>query len=157
MAWQGNGQGAARDARRAAYVNEGMELYPVDPAGKEGYIMSLGINTTGSFYNNYKTDTATDSAGKLEETLNSDLSQATEEELMDVCKDFEAYFIEQMFKAMQKMVPESEENVSASTKQLKDYYKEQMTQSYAEQASESGGLGIAQVLYEQMKRNYGLE
>ena len=55
------------------------------------------------------------------------------------------------------MVPESVENVSASTKQLKDYYKEQMTQSYAEQASESGGLGIAQVLYEQMKRNYGLE
>ena len=41
--------------------------------------MSLGINTTGSFYNNYKTDTATDSAGKLEETLNSDLSKATEE------------------------------------------------------------------------------
>lgn len=119
--------------------------------------MSLGVNTTGSFYNNYQTDTATDSASKLEETLNSDLSKATEEELMDVCKDFEAYFIEQMFKAMQKMVPESEENVSSSTKQLKDYYKEQMTQSYAEQASESGGLGIAQILYEQMKRNYGLE
>jgi len=55
------------------------------------------------------------------------------------------------------MVPESEENVSASTKQLKDYYKEQMTQSYAEQASEEGSFGIAQVLYEQMKRNYGLE
>lgn len=119
--------------------------------------MSLDLNAINSCYNNYNMDTATDSAGKLEETLNSDLSQATEEELMDVCKDFEAYFIEQMFKAMQKMVPESEENVSASTKQLKDYYKEQMTQSYAEQASESGGLGIAQVLYEQMKRNYGLE
>lgn len=119
--------------------------------------MSLGINTMSSFYNNYQTDTATDSTSKLEETLNSDLSEATEEELMDVCKDFEAYFIEQMFKAMQKMVPESEENVSSSTRQLKDYYKEQMTQSYAEQASESGGLGIAQILYEQMKRNYGLE
>lgn len=119
--------------------------------------MSLGINTTGSFYNNYKTDTATDSAGKLEETLNSDLSKATEEELMDVCKDFEAYFIEQMFKAMQKMVPESSQEMSSSTKQLQDYYKEQMTQSFAEQSTESGGLGIAQMLYEQMKRNYGLE
>lgn len=119
--------------------------------------MSLGINTTGSFYNNYKTDTATDSAGKLEETLKSDLSTATEEELMDVCKDFEAYFVEQMFKAMQRMVPESEEDVSASTRQLKDYYKEQMTQSFAEQATEGEGLGIAQILYDQMKRNYGLE
>ena len=119
--------------------------------------MSLDLNAINSYYNNYNTDTSTDSASKLEETLNSDLSKATEEELMDVCKDFEAYFIEQMFKAMQKMVPESEENVSASTKQLKDYYKEQMTQSFAKQSTESGGLGIAQMLYEQMKRNYGLE
>ena len=117
----------------------------------------MDVNGINSYYGNLNTDTASSSASKLEETLNSDLSTATEEELMDVCKDFEAYFIEQMFKAMQRMVPESEDNVSAATKQLKDYYKDQMTQSYAEQASEGGGLGIAQVLYEQMKRNYGLE
>lgn len=116
----------------------------------------MDVNGINSYYGNLNTDTASSSASKLEETLNSDLSTATEEELMDVCKDFEAYFIEQMFKAMQRMVPESEDNVSAATKQLKDYYKDQMTQSYAEQASEGGGLGIAQVLYEQMKRNYGL-
>ena len=130
--------------------------------------MSLDLNAINSYYNNYNTDTSTDSASKLEETLKSDLSTATEEELMDVCKDFEAYFVEQMFKAMQRMVPESEEDVSASTRQLKDYYKEQMTQSFAEQATEGEGLGIAQAteqsggplaqqLYEQMKRNYGLE
>lgn len=119
--------------------------------------MSLDLNAINSYYNNYNMDTATDSAGKLEETLKSDLSTATEEELMDVCKDFEAYFVEQMFKAMQRMVPESEEDVSASTRQLKDYYKEQMTQSFAEQATEGEGLGIAQILYDQMKRNYGLE
>ena len=97
------------------------------------------------------------SAAKLEGKLQTSYENASDEELMDACKQFEAYFLEQMFKAMQKMVPESEENVSASTKQLKDYYKEQMTQSYAEQASEEGSFGIAQVLYEQMKRNYGLE
>lgn len=126
--------------------------------GKGRVHMSLNVNGIESFYNNnYKTDTATNSASKLEETLNSDLSTATEDELMSVCKDFESYFIEQMFKAMQKMVPESNDNISASSKQLQDYYKEQMTQSFAEQASESGGLGIAQILYEQMKRNYGLE
>ncbi len=119
--------------------------------------MSLDLNTIASNYSNYNTDPTSNSASKLEETLKSDLSSATEDELMDVCKDFESYFIEQMFKAMQRMVPESEDNVSASTRQLQDYYKEQMNQSFAEQASESGGLGIAQILYEQMKRNYGME
>ena len=88
--------------------------------------------------------------------MSSDLSKATEKELMEVCKDFEAYFTEQMFKAMQKMIPESE-SVSSSTRQLQDYYKEQMIQNMSEQSTEGGGLGLAQMLYEQMKRNYGLE
>ncbi len=65
----------------------------------------MDVNGINSYYGNLNTDTASSSASKLEETLNSDLSTATEEELMDVCKDFEAYFIEQMFKAMQRMVP----------------------------------------------------
>ena len=75
---------------------------------------------------------------------------------MDVCKEFEAYFVEQMFKAMQKMVPESSEEQSASTKQLQDYYKDEMIKSMAESSTEGEGLGLAQMLYEQMKRNYNL-
>ncbi len=116
--------------------------------------MSLTMDGLNALYGN---DAMTDkTTSKLESTLNSDLSKATNDELMDVCKDFEAYFTEQMFKAMQKMVPESE-NVSSSTKQLQEYYKEQMVQSFADQSAQGEGLGIAQTLYEQMKRNYGLE
>ena len=116
--------------------------------------MSLTMDGLNTLYGN---DAMTDkTTSKLESTLNSDLSKATNDELMDVCKDFEAYFTEQMFKAMQKMVPESE-NVSSSTKQLQEYYKEQMVQSLADQSAQGEGLGIAQTLYEQMKRNYGLE
>ncbi len=114
--------------------------------------MSLSVDNLSSYY---RMDAS--STSKLEETLSSDLSGATDDELKEVCKDFEAYFTEQMFKAMAKMVPESDEDVSASTRQLRDYYKEQVIQSYAEQSAEGEGLGIAQMLYEQMKRNYSLE
>ncbi len=114
--------------------------------------MSLTIDGLNSIYDTKNSS----SANKLEDTLNTDLSKATEDELMEVCKDFEAYFTEQMFKAMQKMIPESE-SVSSSTRQLQDYYKEQMVQSFAEQSAQGEGLGLAQMLYEQMKRNYGLE
>ena len=116
--------------------------------------MSLTKEWLGALYDTNTKSSAT--TNQLEDTLKSDLSKATEDELMDVCKDFEAYFTEQMFKAMQKMIPESEE-VSASTRQLQDYYKEQMVQSFAEQSAQGEGLGLAQMLYEQMKRNYGLE
>ncbi|MCI8494955.1 MAG: hypothetical protein HFI74_04650 [Lachnospiraceae bacterium] len=115
--------------------------------------MSLTVDGLSTLYD---TKASSNSTNKLEDTLSSDLSKATEKELMEVCKDFEAYFTEQMFKAMQKMIPESE-SVSSSTRQLQDYYKEQMIQNMSEQSTEGGGLGLAQMLYEQMKRNYGLE
>lgn len=116
--------------------------------------MSLGVDNLNALYN---TNNVSDKTNKLQETLQSDLSKATDDELMDVCKDFESYFTEQMFKSMQKMIPESEDDVSASTKQMQDYYKEQMVQTLASNSADGEGLGIAQVLYEQMKRNYGLE
>ena len=60
---------------------------------------------------------------KLKETIDgTDYANATGDELLDACKQFEAYFLEQVFKEMEKQ-----------------------------------GLGIAQMLYEQMKRNYNLE
>ena len=116
--------------------------------------MSLAVDNISALYN---TNNVSEKTNKLEETLQSDLSKATDDELMDVCKDFESYFTEQMFKSMQKMIPESEEDTSSYTKQMQDYYKEQMVQVMADNSTEGQGLGIAQILYEQMKRNYGLE
>ena len=99
---------------------------------------------------------AVDNTAKYDNTLNKDYAGATDEELVDACKEFETYFIEQMFKSMQKMVPESE-YTSSSTKTMTEYYKEQLISEYASNAANQGdGLGIAQMLYEQMKRNYDL-
>ena len=80
---------------------------------------------------------------------------ATDEELMDACKQFEAYFVEQMFKSMMKTVPKNEE-MSASTSTLTDYYKDEMMRELATESTETNSLGLAQTLYEQMKRNYEL-
>ena len=91
----------------------------------------------------------------LEDKLSSDLSTSTEDELMDACKEFEAYFVEQMFKAMERMIPEREDE-SSTTKNTMDYFGDMLTQEYAKTATEGEGLGIAQMLYEQMKRNYDL-
>ena len=83
------------------------------------------------------------------------MSTATDEELMDACKQFEAYFLEQMFKAMMKTIPENED-MSGSTSTLMDYYKDEMVQQLASDSTENNSLGLAQMLYEQMKRNYDL-
>lgn len=89
---------------------------------------------------------------ELEKSLSSDMTTKTEDELMEVCKDFEAYFVEQMFKAMEKMVPENEDSKNEYTEMFGDM----LTQEYASSATEQQSFGLAQTLYEQMKWNYGL-
>ncbi len=96
---------------------------------------------------------------KLNEKIKStDYTQANEDELLSACKQFESYFLEQIFKEMQKTVDcVKSGDESSSTSGLVDYFKGTALQDLAETSTETQGLGLAQMLYEQMKRNYGLE
>lgn len=115
------------------------------------------------------------STGSLEDKLNNtDYSQATDDELMEVCRDFESYFIEQMMKSMAKMAKVDgdaddgniyaslfgmTEDSDAGMSTMSSYFGDEMMQVIAEKMTESNGgkgLGLAQQLYEQMKRNYGV-
>jgi len=91
------------------------------------------------------------SGTQLQDKLQNKKVASTDEDLMSVCREFEAYFTEQVFKSMYKMVPENEEQDNSS-KQLTGYFKDQMISEYAKQSSEGEGLGIAQMMFEQMKR-----
>ena len=113
-------------------------------------------NITGMYSDMYST-VANQSASNLQNKLSdADYSKASDAELMNACKQFEAYFIEQMYKGMMKTIPQSEEN-SNYTSSMMDFYKDQMIQSVAEETSnQNGGFGLAQMLYEQMKRNFAV-
>ena len=115
----------------------------------------MDISNITAMYSDVYANAANQSASKLKNQMSgTDYSKATDDELMDACKQFEAYFIEQMYKGMMKIIPENE-NMSNSTQTMLDYYKDQMLQSVAKETTEQSGLGLAQMLYEQMKRNYG--
>lgn len=106
--------------------------------------------------NNSSYAKSVNNTAKVSETAGKDYSKATDKELMDACKEFESYFVEQMFSAMRKMVPESE-FTSSSNKMMRDYYQDSLNKEYANSLTERGeGIGLAKMLYEQMKRNYDL-
>ena len=92
--------------------------------------------------------------------LMSDDAELTEyvcgndDELMEACKQFETYFIEQVFKHAQTAMIPQEESTDGATKTLLDYYKDSLTSEYAKLASDQQENGLAQMLYEQMKRNF---
>ena len=73
--------------------------------------MSDLLSGVSSYYDTYTKNNV--SADKMKDKLSSDYSSATDDEMMEVCKEFEAYFTEQVFKAMEKMVPESDESSSS--------------------------------------------
>lgn len=115
--------------------------------------MSLSID--GSSYLNMLQSTGTISTsktGNLEKTLgNTNIEDSTDEELMDVCKSFESYFVQKVFEEMKKTVHSSDDE-----NDYMQYLGNIYTEGIAEQVSESGDLGIAQMLYESMKKNSGL-
>ena len=115
----------------------------------------MDISSITSMYSDIYADASNQTASKLENQLKTDYSQANDDELMDACKQFEAYFLEQMFKEMMDTIPESE-STSGSTSSMVDFYKDQMIQNIASESVEQNSLGLAQMLYEQMKRNYDL-
>lgn len=112
----------------------------------------------GSLYSDYLTSTAT-KASNLEKSLKGDTLRKSDDELLDVCKEFEAYFYEQVFKNMEKAMVPSNENQDNANGTLVDYYKEKLIGEYSKSVvdqSESGGNSLAMQLYEQMKRNQGI-
>ena len=118
----------------------------------------MDLDSSYSNYINALTENTSAAAGtsKLSETLGSTGKASSDDELMNACRQFESYFVEQMFKEMEKTVPSDDDEKSGSNSQLLSYYKDSLIQKYAAESTEQNSLGIAQMLYEQMKRNYGI-
>ena len=116
----------------------------------------IDISGLTNGYSDYMSSTVQNAAAeKLKSVASADYSKATDDELMDVCKQFESYFLEQVFKEMNKTIPKSE-FTSQSTSNMVDYFKDNTIQHLATQSTEKNSLGLAQMLYDQMKRNYDM-
>lgn len=114
----------------------------------------MEMNGVGSVYADYLANTVSQNkTSSLEAKLESDQADATDEELMGVCKEFEAYFLEQVFDAMMKTAKVfSDDKESSYATKMVDYFKDSAVQELTSQAVEQNGIGLAKTLYEQMKR-----
>ena len=71
-----------------------------------------------------------------------------EENLKKVCSQFEAIFLSYLFRQMKKTIPESgflKEEFSSKI------YEEEFYDTLAEKVAEAGGLGLAKILFNQLK------
>ena len=88
---------------------------------------------------------------------NKDYSKANDEKLMNACKQFEEYFVEQVYKEAQKTIMRDDEDESPSSATLRSYNDDMMAQHLAKALVNQKSLGLAQSMYEQMKRSQGID
>ena len=98
---------------------------------------------------------AASKADSLQNSVNGLSSNSTEEELMEVLKDFESYFIEQIIKEMKDTFTDEDEESSMAS-QYTDTFMDYAIEEVADIMLEEVGGSMTQQLFEQMKRNYNI-
>ena len=93
----------------------------------------------------------------LQKKLENTSAKSTDDEHWQACTGFEAYFMEQIYKEMQKSVDALKpDNQDKSTSTLVDYFKNQTLQEVCADSVDTQSNGFAQMLYENLKRNYDI-
>ena len=113
----------------------------------------------GTTYTDYATDADRVAAENLQNKLqNAAKSESVDNDaLFDACKQFEAYLWEQVYKEMEKTVKIfSDDKDDTYASNMTDYFKDTLIQQISEQTATGGSNSLAQMLYEQAKRNYNL-
>ncbi|MCR5154100.1 MAG: rod-binding protein [Lachnospiraceae bacterium] len=88
-------------------------------------------------------------AQSLSNKLSGLNENSSDEELMEACESFESYLIEQVIKSSKSAFLENKDEDGEYMK----YFADTMNQSYAKLIAEHGNLGIAEKLYDSIKRN----
>lgn len=111
--------------------------------------MSIGLSSELLYSQMQKSKNDSKAIGLQNKLSGINSETATDEEMMEVCKEFEAYLVEKVFDQMKDALTDSEEEEG----DYLTYFGDMLYQEYAKQIAENGELGLAQQLYESMKRN----
>lgn len=122
--------------------------------------MSMDVSGITSMLSQTGATNATNNASaaktdSLKNSVHGLSSNSTDEELMEVLKDFESYFIEQMIKQMKETFTDDDEESSMAS-QYTDTFMDYAIEDIADMLLEEVGGNMTQQLFEQMKRNYNI-
>lgn len=119
--------------------------------------MSISLDSISALVNNTTTNAAANSATSLQSSLNGVSSDSTDEELLQVCKDFESYFVEEILKEVKENMTMEDEEEDSSLQTLTDFHMDSAIELIADDVVDEVCGNFTQQLYEQMKRNYNLD
>lgn len=77
------------------------------------------------------------------------VKKVQETQMREAAKAYEKYFLDEMVKAMRSTVPEGEGLIKPNF--AEKLYRENLDQEYVKNWAESGGVGLSDLIYEQLK------
>ena len=103
-------------------------------------------------------DYADIAGSNMQDTVKNNISRldrdnATDEEMMKACNEFEQYMVEQVYKAMENTIMKADEEEN----EYESYFGDLRVQEYAKAVTEQGNIGLARQLYNSMKNNQGVK
>ena len=102
--------------------------------------MAISIDNSYMSLNGMYNKTSTVNADKLSQNIQSLKDNQDDEKLLDACKEFEQYFVEQVMKEFTKSIDEFQDNT------YMQYFGDNLVSEYAKTVTDSGNLGLAQML-----------
>lgn len=112
-----------------------------------------GLGNNYFAYNNVLTNSSSASdiaADEVKSELNALSEESSDEQLMEACKSFEAYLVEQVMDSMKATV------TSINNEEENDYmamFGDTLYEEYANQIAQTETLGISKMLFDSIKRN----
>lgn len=112
----------------------------------------MAVSSIGdTYFTNYSIE-ANDA---VSQKMTSQIQDAeTDEEMLDACKQFESYLVQQMFKSMEESAKVFSDDDEDNSNDYVNMFQDNYLSAIADQMVNSGqGLGIADKLYESMVNN----
>lgn len=97
----------------------------------------------------YKEEKVDKSFEQLFEKAQSDND---DEQLIEACREMEAYFIQQLFKTMKSSTQLGEGIIPKG--QHEEIFEDMLIEEQSKEAAKAGGIGLADMLYKQLSREY---
>lgn len=85
----------------------------------------------------------------FESAIKEAMEKKDEEKLKTACQEFEAYFVQQLFKEMRKTVPEG---TLLEKSAGRDIFEDMLDEEYSKNISKGNGIGLANMLYKQLSK-----
>jgi flagellar protein FlgJ len=94
-----------------------------------------------------KISNSKDQESEFQKIFDRAIEEKNDEELKEACQEFEAYFVQQLFKEMRKTIPDGGLFEDSNEKKI---YVDMLDEEYSKTISKRQAAGIADTLYKQL-------